>query len=118
MSKHSRTRTSHRRDLGIPDELQQATLHPVLKRIYANRHISSLDQVDYSLGRLLNFNELKGIDTAANIVADAITVVQQPAWRFGRMATLTGTRLKRNAAVRRLGIILLNDCDGLFVRIN
>jgi single-stranded-DNA-specific exonuclease len=52
--------------------LQQASLHPILKRIYANRDISSLSQVDYSLTRLINFNQLKGIDIAASIVADAV----------------------------------------------
>jgi single-stranded-DNA-specific exonuclease len=52
-------------------------LHPVLKRIYANRHISSLEQLDYSLQRLVNFSRLKGIDTAAHIVADAITAGQR-----------------------------------------
>jgi single-stranded-DNA-specific exonuclease len=77
MSKHSRVRKIHRRNLGISDELAQASLHPVLKRIYANRHINSLSQVDYSLDRLISFHELKGIDAAANIVADAIVSGQR-----------------------------------------
>ena len=72
MSIHNRVRKIHRRNLGISDELQNAALHPVLKRIYANRQINNLSQIDYSLDRLINYNQLKGIDAAANIVADAI----------------------------------------------
>ncbi|MBT8130253.1 MAG: single-stranded-DNA-specific exonuclease RecJ, partial [Gammaproteobacteria bacterium] len=65
-------RKIHRRNHKIPDALQNASLHPVLKRIYANREVCSLAQIDYSLDRLINYTELKGIDTAASIVADAI----------------------------------------------
>jgi len=72
MSKHSRVRKIHRRNLGISDELEKAALHPVLKRIYANRHVNSLSQVDYSLERLNSYHDLKGIEAAASIVADAI----------------------------------------------
>ena len=77
MSIHNRVRKIHRRNLGISDELQNASLHPVLKRIYANRQINNLSQIDYSLDRLINYNELKGIDAAANIVADAVVNNQQ-----------------------------------------
>ena len=72
MSRHTRVRRILRRNHDIPDALQHAALHPVLKQIYANRDISSLDQVDYSLDRLLDYRQLKGIDSAAGIVADAI----------------------------------------------
>jgi single-stranded-DNA-specific exonuclease len=61
----------------MSDEIQNASLHPVLKRIYANRHINSLAQIDYSLDRLANYKQLKGIDVAANIVADAVVNNQQ-----------------------------------------
>ncbi len=77
MSIHNRVRKIHRRKQSISDELEHASLHPVLKRIYANRHISRLEQVDYSLERLVSYNELKGIDAAAKIVADAITADQR-----------------------------------------
>ena len=77
MSIHSRVRKIHRRNHGISDELQQASLHPILKRIYANRDVSSLSQVDYSLTRLINFNRLKGIEVAANIVAAAVVSNQR-----------------------------------------
>ena len=72
MSIHNRVRKIQRRNLGISDELQSASLHPVLKRIYANRQVNHLSQVDYSLKRLLNYSELKGVETAAGIVADAV----------------------------------------------
>jgi single-stranded-DNA-specific exonuclease len=61
----------------MSDEIENAPMHPVLKRIYANRHINSLAQIDYSLDRLANYKQLKGIDAAANIVADAVTNNQQ-----------------------------------------
>ncbi len=73
MSKHTRVRKIHRRDVHISDELNNAALHPVLKRIYANRDINSLSQVDYSLNRLLDYKQLKGIETAAAIVAEAVS---------------------------------------------
>lgn len=72
MSKHSRVRKIHRRDVCISEELINAPLHPVLKRIYANRHINSLTQVDYSLSRLIDYKQLKDIETAASIVAEAV----------------------------------------------
>ena len=61
----------------MSDEIQNASLHPVLKRIYANRHINSLAQIDYSLDRLANYKQLMGIDAAADIVADAVMNNQQ-----------------------------------------
>jgi single-stranded-DNA-specific exonuclease len=61
----------------MSDEIQNASLHPVLKRIYANRHINSLAQIDYSLDRLASYKQLKDIDAAANIVADAVINDQQ-----------------------------------------
>ncbi len=72
MSTHSRARRIHRRKQTISDELQQATLHPILKRIYANRDVNQLSQVDYSLARLLKYDQLKGVDAAADLIADAV----------------------------------------------
>ena len=77
MSRHHRIRKIHRRNHAVPQELEQTALHPLLKRIYANRQISRLAQVDYSLKRLLNFDQLKGIDTAAAIVANAVMADQR-----------------------------------------
>ncbi|MFK5914014.1 MAG: single-stranded-DNA-specific exonuclease RecJ [Woeseiaceae bacterium] len=44
----------------------------VLNRVYANRHIHSEDELDYSIKQLLPFNQLKGISYAAELIADAI----------------------------------------------
>ena len=48
-------------------------MHPILKRIYANRDVNQLSQVDYSLARLLNYDQLKGVDAAADLIADAVS---------------------------------------------
>lgn len=52
--------------------LQDCKIHPLLKRVYANRNIQDLAQIDYSLARLEDFHQLKGIDEAAEIVVNAI----------------------------------------------
>ena len=61
-----------RRDTDISGELDASDLHPLLKKIYANRGVTSLKQVDYSLAGLLDFALLKDIDVAAEIVAAAV----------------------------------------------
>lgn len=54
------------------EALKGFDIHPLLKRIYANRNIDSPDQINYSLSHLHDFRLLKGIDRAAEIVADSI----------------------------------------------
>lgn len=44
----------------------------VLNRVYANRNIQSKDDLNYSIGKLLPFEKLKGITEAAKLIADAI----------------------------------------------
>ena len=61
-----------RRDTDISGELDASDLHPLLKKIYANRGVTSLNQVDYSLAGLLDFALLKDIDVAAEIVSAAV----------------------------------------------
>jgi single-stranded-DNA-specific exonuclease len=61
-----------RRDAHVSDELEASDLHPLLKKIYANRGVTSLKQVDYSLKGLLDFSLLKDIDVAAELVSEAI----------------------------------------------
>lgn len=61
-----------RRSAVISDELQNSDLHPLLKKIYANRGVTSLKQVSYQLTDLLDYSLLKDIDIAANFVADAV----------------------------------------------
>ncbi|MBN4063753.1 single-stranded-DNA-specific exonuclease RecJ [Cardiobacterium sp. AH-315-I02] len=61
-----------RRNVAVSEELQSSELHPLLKKIYANRGVTSLKQVDYSLKDLLDYSLLKDIELAAEIVSDAI----------------------------------------------
>ena len=61
-----------RRDVSVSDELENSSLHPLLKKIYANRGVTTLKQIDYSLKELLDFSLLKDIDIAADIVSQAI----------------------------------------------
>ena len=68
--------------------LEQGGLHPLLARLYAARGISSMDELDDGLHRLLPPSDLLGADDAARLLADAI------------------------AADRRLCIVADYDCDG------
>jgi single-stranded-DNA-specific exonuclease len=52
--------------------LLDAGLHPVLARVYAGRNIHSPAQLEYQPGALLPPHSLKGIDSAATLLADAI----------------------------------------------
>lgn len=61
-----------RRDMPVSEELKNSDLHPLLKKIYANRGVTKLKQVDYSLKKLIDFSMLKDIDLAAEIVSQAI----------------------------------------------
>ena len=77
LSKSQVTKTSVdssivRRDAAVSDELKNSDLHPLLKKIYANRGVTKLKQVEYSLKDLLDFSLLKDIDIAAEIVSQAI----------------------------------------------
>ena len=64
-----------RRDAEVSAELQDSDLHPMLKKIYANRGVTHLKQVDYELKDLVDFSLLKDIDVASEIVAQ--TIVEQ-----------------------------------------
>ncbi len=61
-----------RRNADISEEVNKSDLHPLLKKIYANRGVTTLKQVEYSLKDLIDFSLLKGIDIAAEIVSQAI----------------------------------------------
>ncbi|MBT9514477.1 MAG: single-stranded-DNA-specific exonuclease RecJ [Acidovorax sp.] len=71
--------------------LEQAGVHPLLARLYAARGVRAKDELDDGLGRLLppsGKKGLKGIDTAARLLADAM------------------------AQNKRLVIVADYDCDG------
>ena len=52
--------------------LEQSGVHPLLARLYAARGVHDAKQMDASLGQLLAPAGLKGIDAAAQLLADAI----------------------------------------------
>lgn len=68
--------------------LEQSGMHPLLARLYAARGIGSPEQAATQLTQLLAPDDLKGIDTAACLLADAI------------------------AEKKRLLIVADYDCDG------
>ncbi|MDH5473428.1 MAG: single-stranded-DNA-specific exonuclease RecJ [Gammaproteobacteria bacterium] len=65
-------RSIYRHQSAISEDIAQSNLHPVLKRIYSNRGVSNLNQVDYSLEHLLPLDQLKGLDDAVSILKDAV----------------------------------------------
>ena len=59
----------------IPDSariLAGAGVHPVLARVFASRGVATFDQLDINLATLPSFATMKGIDAAAERLADAI----------------------------------------------
>jgi single-stranded-DNA-specific exonuclease len=61
-----------RRSLPVSDALENSRLSPILQKIYANRGVTSLDQISYKLSELTDYSLLKDIDVASAIVAQAI----------------------------------------------
>ncbi|WP_372658253.1 single-stranded-DNA-specific exonuclease RecJ [Hydrogenophaga sp.] len=57
--------------------LEQSGLHPLLARLFAARGISSPDELDDSLARLIPPNRMLGTDTAAKALADAMAAGQK-----------------------------------------
>ena len=68
--------------------LEQGGLHPLIARLYAARGVSSMDDIDDGLNRLLPPADMRGAQEAACLLADAI------------------------AAGKRLCIVADYDCDG------
>ena len=54
-------------NVALPD-----SLHPVLKRVYAARHVKSINDIDYSLKSLLPVDGLKNINAAVDLLIEAI----------------------------------------------
>lgn len=77
INKTSAASTIVRRESTISDEILNSDLHPLLKKVYANRGITKLQQVKYTLADLLDYSSLKDIDKAAEIVSDAIIQQQR-----------------------------------------
>lgn len=53
-------------------ELSIKGQHPVLSRIYAARDVKSDEELDYSLARLLPYQDLLGMHAATSLLADAV----------------------------------------------
>ncbi len=60
-----------RRDVSNNTELPDS-LHPVIKRVLAARDIKTSDDIDYSLASLVPFHDLKGIDSAVDLLVETI----------------------------------------------
>ncbi len=60
-----------RERVAIADEIA-AELPPLLAQVYASRGISSIDELNHSLERLLPFHQLKGIDEAVGLLVEAV----------------------------------------------
>ncbi len=56
----------------VSEELASSELNPLLQQLYANRGVTRLDQLDYSLSQLADYHELKDIQPAADIIAEHI----------------------------------------------
>ena len=67
-------RPIRRRDAGAPAALAAlpATLHPVLRRVYAARGVSSADDLELGLDRLLPVGTLDGVDAGAELLASHV----------------------------------------------
>ncbi|MEW9799006.1 single-stranded-DNA-specific exonuclease RecJ [Alteromonas sp. CYL-A6] len=48
-------------------------LHPVLERIYRGRNVQSMDELEHGLKSLLHFNQLKDMEKASALLAEAVT---------------------------------------------
>ncbi|MDP2172032.1 MAG: single-stranded-DNA-specific exonuclease RecJ [Rhodocyclaceae bacterium] len=57
--------------------LEQAGIHPLLARLYAARGVLGTDELDTTLAGLLPPEQMKGIDTAATLLADAVAAQQK-----------------------------------------
>lgn len=66
------TRFIQRREM--PGELPELpeTVHPVLKRLYACRGVTCAEELERGTGRLLPYQQLKGIDAATTLLIDAL----------------------------------------------
>ena len=57
--------------------LEQSGVHPLLARLYAARGVQGNDELDTQLKSLLPPDQLKGIDRAATLLADALAAQQK-----------------------------------------
>lgn len=70
------THIIHRRNVPSTASSIQDEIHPVLARIYASRNITSIEQLDYSFNVLHNWQDLKSIDIAVDLLVGALHAQQ------------------------------------------
>lgn len=58
-------------------QVQPLTTSSVLNRVYSHRGIEDATELDYRLHQLLPYNQLKGIDTAVNLLVEALQQQQR-----------------------------------------
>lgn len=68
-------KTILRREFSLIENLNH--LHPVLQRVYAARGIQSIEALDYRLAKLLHYQSLSGIETAAQCLSMAVMQQQR-----------------------------------------
>jgi len=61
----------------ISESLLQSDIHPVLQKVLSHRRIGSPEEIEYTLGRLIGFNQLMGIEKAVALVINAIQTKQK-----------------------------------------
>ena len=91
-------------------------LHPVLKKVYQHRNVSSVDELDHQLKNLIPFKQLKGIDKATEIVVDAIKnndriLIVGDFDADGATSTAVAIRLLRAFGANRVEYLVPNRFD-------
>lgn len=71
------THIIHRREVPVIPESMQQQLHKVLARVYASRNITSIEQLDYSFNVLHQWQDLKGIHQAVDLLVEALNKQQK-----------------------------------------
>lgn len=85
-------------------------LHPLLARIVASRGIQSADELEHSLGQLLPFTALKGVEQAVALLAEAL----EKRWRILIIGDFDADGATSTAlAVRALRMFGTDDVDFL-----
>src|SRR6185436_1366663 len=62
-------RTIRRREVGVTQTLPN-DLHPLLRRLYANRGVCESVDLDLGLARLIPVSQLGGVDAAVDLLCD------------------------------------------------
>jgi len=61
----------------VSPQLLKSALHPVLQKVFSHRKVTAPDEIEYNLAKLIGFDQLKGINVAAEIIVNAIKAKQK-----------------------------------------